>query len=146
MFERTILKKIFSPVRDPQTVEFRWRHNEELMELARIPKIYDILRSERLCWAGHVARKGAATPKQVMLGNPEGRRPLGQPRKRWLECVTEDLTALGERQGRAQGVPMPPVGGGPPSQGGPPLRPLTTSFWLRRLLNVYFFTFKRVKG
>ena len=96
VFERTILRRIFGPVRDEVTGEWRWRHNQELMDLARIPVITSIQRSYRLRWAGHVARMGdERTPKRVMMGQLQGRRPLGRPKKRWSDNLREDLQQLG---------------------------------------------------
>ena len=98
VFERSIMRRIFGPVRDEETGEWRWRHNEDLhlMALAGIPAIGNILRSFRLRWACHVARMPAArTPRHVMLDVPQGRRPVGRPKKRWTDNLKEDLTALG---------------------------------------------------
>ena len=66
------------------------------MALAGIPAIGNILRSFRLRWACHVARMSAArTPRHVMLDVPQGRRPVGKPKKRSRDNLKEDLTALG---------------------------------------------------
>ena len=98
VFERSVWRRIYGPIRDPDTGEFRWRSNEELLEATHLPPLSCVQKSIRLRWAGHVARmEETRTPRRVMLGTPEGRRPLGRPRKRWVDNIEEDLTALGVR-------------------------------------------------
>ena len=75
---------------------WRRRHNEELKELTGVPWITDIIKSNKLRWAGHVARQEKdAIPKMAMRGHPEGRRPVGRPRKRWKDGVVQDLRQIG---------------------------------------------------
>ena len=101
VFERGVLRRIWGPVIDAETGEWRRLHNHELMELARIPAVTNIICSHRLRWAGHVARMDEVRPpRQVLDGVPAGRRPLGRPRKRWEDNVKEDLEAVGVRRQR----------------------------------------------
>ena len=96
VFERTILRKIFGPIRD-EDGEWRMRHNVDLMRLARIPPISNFIRAQRLRWAGHVARSAEdGLLRRVLMETPEGRRPPGRPRQRWLDCVKADVAMLGE--------------------------------------------------
>ena len=96
VFERTILRRIWGPVWDDETMEWRRRHNEELMQVSQLPSISNVVRSHRLRWAGHVARmEEGSLAKDLMLGRPEGRRPLGRPRKRWLDNIKDDMRQLG---------------------------------------------------
>ena len=96
VFENGILRRIYGRVRDVETGEWRRRHNRELRELSRLPPITSFVKSQRLRWAGHVARMADdALPRRVLDGIPEGRRPLGRPRLRWSDCVKQDLQLLG---------------------------------------------------
>jgi hypothetical protein len=64
----------------------KWRklHNGELHNLYSSPDIIRQLKSRRIRWAGHVARMGAGRNLyRVFVGKPEGKRPLGSPRRRW---------------------------------------------------------------
>ena len=86
VFERNVLRRIVGPVFDPELHAWRIRHNAELQQLCDIPPITSVIRSMRLRWAGHLARMEDDSPtKRVFLGQPEGRRPPGRPRKRWRD-------------------------------------------------------------
>jgi hypothetical protein len=64
-----------------------WRklRNEELHDLYTSSSIIRIIKARRMRWAGHVARMGEkSNAYRLMVGKPEGRRPLGRPRRRWL--------------------------------------------------------------
>jgi hypothetical protein len=66
------------------TVEWRKLHNEELHNLYSSPDIIRQIKSRRMRWAGHVARMGEERELyKVLVGKPEGKRPLGRPRCRW---------------------------------------------------------------
>jgi len=79
-----ILKhKVFGPKRDEVTGEWRRLHNEELNDLYPLPNIARVAKSRRTRWAGHVARMGEDRGvHRVLVGKPEGKRPLGRPRRR----------------------------------------------------------------
>ena len=70
-----------------------WRklHNEELNSLYS-PNIVRVIKSRRMRWAGHVARmvEGRGVHK-VLVGKPEGKRPLGRPWRRWEDNIKMDL-------------------------------------------------------
>ena len=83
------------PKRDEGTGEWRKLHNEELNNLFS-PDIGRVIKSRRMRWAGHVARKGEGRGVyRVLVGKPEGRRPLGRPRRRWEDNIRMDLREVG---------------------------------------------------
>ena len=87
---------IFGPRRDEVTGELRILHNEELNDLYSSPNIVRLIKSRRMRWAGHVERmveeRGVY---RVLVGKPEGRRPLGRLRRRWVDNVRMDLQEVG---------------------------------------------------
>ena len=97
MFENRVLRRIFGPRRDGVTAEWRKLHNEELNDLSSSPNMVRVIKSRRLRWAGHVARmeEGRGVHK-VLVGTPEGKRPLGRPRRRWEDNITMDLEEVGK--------------------------------------------------
>jgi hypothetical protein len=71
-------------------------HNEELNNLHSSPNIVRVIKSRRMRWAGHVARmEEGRGVYRVLVGKPEGRRPLGRPRRRWEDNIRMDLRELG---------------------------------------------------
>ena len=78
-----MLRRIFGPKRDEVTGEWRKLHNEELKGLYSSPNIVRVIKSRRMRWAEHVARMGEGREVyRVLVGKPEGKRPLGRPRRR----------------------------------------------------------------
>jgi hypothetical protein len=60
------------------------------------PDIIRQVKSRRMRWAGHVARMGEDRKVyKVLAGKPEGKRPLGRPRRRWEHGVRMDLREIG---------------------------------------------------
>jgi len=91
-----VLRRIFGPRRDEVTGEWRRLHNAELNDLYSSPNIVPVIKSRRMRWAGHVARMGEERGVYRMLvGKPEGRRPLERPRHRWVDNIRTDLQAVG---------------------------------------------------
>jgi hypothetical protein len=87
-----VLRRIFGPRRDKVTGEWMRLHNEELNDLYFSPNIVRVIKSRRIRWAGHVARMGEERVfYRALLGKPEGRRPLGRPRRRWVDNIRMDL-------------------------------------------------------
>jgi hypothetical protein len=82
VFENRVLRRIFGPKRDEMTGEWRKLHNEELRDLYPSPSIIRILKS-RTRWPANVARMGEKmNAYRLLVGKPEGKRPLGRPRRR----------------------------------------------------------------
>jgi hypothetical protein len=83
VFENKVLRRIFGPKGDEVTGEWRKLHSEELHNLYSSPNIIRQIKSRRMRWAGHVARIGEdRNMYRVLMGKPEGKRPLGRPRRR----------------------------------------------------------------
>jgi hypothetical protein len=95
VFENRVLRRIFGPKRDEVTREWRKLHNEELHILYSSPDIIRQVKSRRMRWAGHVARMGKERKVyKVLVGKPEGKRPLGRPRRRWEDGIRMDLREI----------------------------------------------------
>ena len=84
------------PKRDEVTGEWRKLHNEELSDLYSLPIIVRVVKSRRMRWAGHVACMGEGRGvHRVLVGKPDGKRPLGRPRRRWEDNIKMDLQEVG---------------------------------------------------
>jgi hypothetical protein len=80
---RTELRRIFGPKREEDGT---WRklHSDELNNLYSSPNIVRVIKSRRMRWVGHVARMGEGRGVyRALVGRPDGKRPLGRPRRRW---------------------------------------------------------------
>ncbi|KAJ4435504.1 hypothetical protein ANN_18120, partial [Periplaneta americana] len=96
VFENKVLRKIFGAKRDEVTGEWRMLHNAELHALYSSPDIIRNIKSRRLRWAGHIARMGESRNAYlVLVGRPEGKRPLGRPRRKWEDNIKMDLREVG---------------------------------------------------
>jgi len=96
VFEKMVLRRIFGTRRDEVTGEWRRLHNEELNDLYSSPNIVRVIKSRRMKWAGHVARMGEERGvHRILVGKPEGRRPLARPRGRWVDNIRIDLQEVG---------------------------------------------------
>ena len=96
MFENSVLRRILGPRKDELTVDWRKLHNEELHDLYSSPNTVWVIKSRRVRWAGHVACMGERRGLyRVLVGKPEGKRPLGRPRHRWEDNIKMDLHAVG---------------------------------------------------
>jgi hypothetical protein len=75
-------------------------HNEELHDLNSSPSIIRIMKGKRMRWAEHVSRMGEKrNAYRLLVGKPERRRPLGRPRRRWLNNIRIDLEEVGVGRG-----------------------------------------------
>ena len=96
VYENMVLRRIFGPRRDEVTGEWRKMHNEELNDLYSSPNIVRVIKSRRLRWAGHVARMGEERGVcRVLVEKPDGKRPLGRPRRKWVDNIKMDLQEVG---------------------------------------------------
>lgn len=96
VFERKILRKIFGPIRDRISDEWRLLNNNEIYKLYKDSDIVAKIKAKRLKWIGHVIRAPPnRTIKKVTEEIPTGRRPLGRPRMRYLDNIQDDLRKLG---------------------------------------------------
>ena len=82
VFENRVLRKVFGPKRDKVTGKWIKLRNEELNDLYSLPNNLRVVKSRRMRWAGHVARMGENRGvHRVLVGKPEGKSPLGRPRR-----------------------------------------------------------------
>jgi hypothetical protein len=97
VFENRVLWRIFGPKRDEVTGGRRKLHDEELHGLYSSPGIVRVIKARRMRWAGHVVRMGEEVrgAYNILVGMPEGRRPLGRPRRRWEDNNKIDLREIG---------------------------------------------------
>ena len=81
------MRRIFGPRRDEVTGEWRRLHNKELNNLYTLPNIVRVIKSRRMRWVGHVALMGEErVVYRDLVVKPE-RRPLGRPRRRWVDNI-----------------------------------------------------------
>ena len=95
VFQNRVLR-VFGSKRDEVTGEWRKLHNEKLSDLYPLPNIVRVVKSRRMRSAGHVARmvedRGV---HRFLVGKPEGKRPLGRPRRKWEDNIVMDLQEVG---------------------------------------------------
>jgi hypothetical protein len=92
VFENRVPRRIFGPRRDQVTGEWRKLHNEDLHDLYYSPSIIRMMKLRRMRWTEHVARMGEkGNVYRLLVGKPEGKRPLGRPRRRWVDNIGMDL-------------------------------------------------------
>ena len=96
VLQNMVLRTIFGPRRDDVTGEWSRLHKEELNELYCSPNIVWVIKSRRMRWAGHVVRMGKERcVYRALVGKSEGKRPLGGPRRRWVDNVRIDNQEAG---------------------------------------------------
>jgi hypothetical protein len=95
VFDNRVLRRVFGPKRDEVTEEWRKLHNEELSDRYSLPNIVRVVKSRRMRWAGHVARMGGRGVYRILVGKPEGKRPMGKPRRRWEDNIKMGLQEVG---------------------------------------------------
>jgi hypothetical protein len=95
VFENRVLRKIFGPKRE-EDGSWRKLRNDELLNLYSSPNMVRVIKSRRMRWAEHVARMGEGRGVyRVLVGRPEGKRPLGRPRRRWEDNIKLDPRKIG---------------------------------------------------
>jgi hypothetical protein len=95
VFENRVLRRIFGPKMDEVTGEWRKLHNVELNNLYSSPNIMRVIKSRRMRWVGDAARMEERGVYRVLVGKPEGKIPLGRPRRRWEDNIRMDLQEVG---------------------------------------------------
>jgi hypothetical protein len=94
VFENRVLR-IFGPKKDGVMGGWRKLHDEELHNLYSSPSIIRIIKSRRMRWAGHVACMGGKrNVYKLLVGKLEEKRPLGRPRRRWIDNIKMDLLEI----------------------------------------------------
>jgi len=92
LFENGVLRRIFGPERDEVTREWRTLHKKELNDLYSSPCTVRVIQSRGMRRVGHVARMGERRGiHRVLVGKPEGKKPLGRHRCRWENNIKMDL-------------------------------------------------------
>jgi hypothetical protein len=91
VFEDRDLRRIFGSKRDVVTGGWRKLHNEERHNLYFLPNIIRMIKSRKMKWAGHVAWMEKRNAYRILVGKPEGKTPLGRPRRRWMDNIKIDL-------------------------------------------------------
>ena len=94
VFENRVLRRIFGAKRDDVTGN---RRNGELNDLYSSLNVGWVIKPRRMRWAGHVARMGGERRGlyRVLVGKPEGKRPLGRPRRTCVNNIKMDLQEVG---------------------------------------------------
>jgi hypothetical protein len=94
VFENRVLRRIYEPKRKEVAGGWRRLHNEELHNLYTSPNIVRVIKSERMRWTGYVTRmEEMRNAYNILVGKPEGKRPLGIPRRGW-ENIRDDLREI----------------------------------------------------
>jgi hypothetical protein len=98
VFENRVVRRIFGPKIEKVTGEWRKLHSEELHIFYSSPNIIRQIKSRRMRWVGCVAHMGEERKvHRVLMGKPEGKRPLGRPRRRWEDGISMDVKEIGWR-------------------------------------------------
>jgi hypothetical protein len=96
VFDNRVLKRIFGPKRDEVTGAWRKLHNEELHDLYSSPSIIRIIKAWTMIWVGACSTNGEKrNAYRLLMGKLEGRRPIGRPRRRWVDNIRMDLVEVG---------------------------------------------------
>jgi hypothetical protein len=78
------------------TGDWRKLHKEELHNLYSSRNIIRMIKSRRMRWVGHIARmEETSNAYMILMGKPEGKRPLGRQRCRWMDNIKMDLREVG---------------------------------------------------
>ena len=96
VFENRVLRRIFEPKRDEVRQGWSRIYKEELNDMYSSPNTIRVIKSRRTRWARKVSRTGARIGGyRVSMGKPEGKRPLGRPRRKWEDNIKIGLQEEG---------------------------------------------------
>jgi hypothetical protein len=96
VFENMVLRRLFGPKRDEIIGGLRKLQNYEFHNMYSSSNIIRMMTSRRMRWAGHVARMWEGmSAYRILVGKPEGKRPLGRPRCRWVDNSKTNLREIG---------------------------------------------------
>jgi hypothetical protein len=96
VFENTVFRRICGPTRDELTGDWRKLHNGELHNMYSSPNKIRMIKSRRMRLAVHVVRMGVKrNAYRILVGNTEGKRPLGRPRRMRVDNIKMDLREIG---------------------------------------------------
>jgi hypothetical protein len=94
VFENRVQRRIFGLKR--MTDGWRKLHNVELHNFYFSPSVIRMIKLRRMRWAGYMTRMGERrNAYRILVGKPEGKRPLGKPRREWLDNIKMDLREVG---------------------------------------------------
>jgi hypothetical protein len=93
-FENRALRGILGPQREDVIEGGRKLHNREHHNACSSPNVIRIAKSRRMRWERHIARVGMRNPYRVLVGKPDGNRPLGRPRLRLQEYIKTNFTEI----------------------------------------------------
>jgi hypothetical protein len=96
VFENRVLRRIFGPKREEVAGGRRKVHKDDLLNLHSWTNIIRMIKSKRMRWAGHVARMTEKrNAYRILMGTSEGKRPLGRPRRGWVDNIKIYLNKIG---------------------------------------------------
>jgi hypothetical protein len=87
VFENRVRGRISVPKRDLVVGGWRKLHDEELHNLYSSPNLIRMNKSRRMRWVEHVASTGEKDAYRILVGKPEGKRPLERPRRWWEDNI-----------------------------------------------------------
>jgi hypothetical protein len=92
VFENKVLRGIFESKREGVSGTWRRLHNEGFHNLYASPNIIRVIKSRRVKWLGHTAHiRKMLNAYKSLVGEPEGKRPLGRHRRRWEDNIRKHL-------------------------------------------------------
>jgi PAS domain-containing protein len=94
VYENRVLRRIFGAKRDEVTREWRKLHNEELRDLYSSPSIITMIKPRMRLERNTARMEEKRNSYRLLMRNPEGKRPLGKPRCKWVDNIKIDLEQM----------------------------------------------------